>query len=254
MLQDESAQVRRQALKSAGILQVPELVPYIVPLLEPYFHRQLSPLHLPKVFERIATPLAFDKLLALYSSSGFEMRGKLLEALIRMLRNITVSGKQTSVIEGLVEQEMALFWQLSEQMSGLSAVQAYGEAAEVAGQIRSATCWLIFNLLALIYDHSTIRAVYANWTEGDVRQQANAMEIMDQLTQGKIRMELAKIMVAPGADMNTARSQAQLQKQLEWLNEQDDVWLRQVIRYAEYPDESDELKDHMDRIRLLRLR
>jgi len=277
LLQDESAQVRRLALKSAGILQVPELVPYIVPLLqyggtrkdaiealaayeekkiiqllEPYFHRQLSPLHLPKVFERIATPLAFDKLLALYFSSGFEMRGKLLEALIRMLRNITVSGKQTLVIEGLVEQEMALFWQLSEQMSGLSAVQAYGEVVEVAGQIRSATCWRIFNLLALIYDHSTIRAVYANWTEGDVRQQANAMEIMDQLTQGKIRMELAKIMAAPGADMNTARSQAQLQKQLEWLNEQDDVWLRQVIRYAEYPDESDELKDHMDRIRLLR--
>ncbi|SEC44443.1 Cyclic nucleotide-binding domain-containing protein [Paenibacillus sp. GP183] len=180
------------------------------------------------------------------------MRDKLLEALVRMLRSVTVADKQASVIEGLVEQEMELYWEISEQMAGLSAIQAYGEVAEVAGQIRSAVVWRIFQLLALIFDDSTIRAVYANWSEGDARQQANAMEIMDQLTKGQIRMELAKIMAMPTADMNGVRSESQLDKQLEWLNEQDDLWLRQIIRYAAYPDESDELKDHMDRIRLLR--
>lgn len=277
LLQDPSPQVRRRALRSAGVLQVPELIGYIVPmlqqggtrkeaiealaaydekklipLLDPYFGQELSPLHLPKVFERIATSPAFDKLLALYPSSGFEMRNRLLEALNRMSRNLKAAEKQTSYIEELIAQEMDFYWKLTEQLAGLSAVQRYGEVAEVGGQFKSAVVWRIFQLLALIQDSATIRAVYANWTEGDARQQANSIELMDQLMQGSIRIELAKIMEATGAVMNAARSASQLAEQLSWLNRQDDLWLRQVIRYAVNPDESEELKEHMDRIRLLR--
>ncbi|WP_373231484.1 cyclic nucleotide-binding domain-containing protein [Cohnella sp.] len=277
LLLDQSPRVRRRALRSAGVLQVPELVGYLVPmlqhggtrkdaiealagydekklipLLEPFFSREPSPVHLPKVFERIATTSAFDKLLDLYPSSGYEMRNKLLEALSRMLRSVKISEKQTSFIERLIMQDIEFYWKLTEHLTGLSAVERYGEVAEVGGQFRSVVMWRIFQLLALIHDSATIRSVYANWTEGDGRQQANAMEVMDQLTHGPIRIELAKVMEAKNVVMNAARSVTQLKEQLSWLNRQDDLWLHQVIRYAVNPDESDELKEHMDRIRLLR--
>jgi len=277
LLQDPSPRVRKRALRSAGILQVPELIGEIVPMLQhgdtrkdaiealamydekslipllaPYFEREPSPVHLPKVFERIATPTAFDKLLELYPSTGFEMRNRVLEALNRMLRSVELSEKQISYIEKLTMQEMDFYWQLTERLTGIRAVKRYEEVAEVGEQFRTVVVWRIFQLLALVYDFATIRAVYANWTNGDARQQANAMEVMDQLTHGPIRMELAKMMESSKAGMNAARSTAQLEEQLAWLNRQDDLWLRQVIRYAVNPEESNELKEHMERIRLLR--
>ncbi|MBJ6362492.1 Npt1/Npt2 family nucleotide transporter [Paenibacillus sp. GCM10012307] len=277
LLQDESAQVRKRALRSAGVLQVAELVPYIVPLLQygdtrkeailalagydekklfplldSYFKQTPFPLHLPKVFERIATPLAFEKLLAWYAFSNFEIRDKLLEALTRILRNITVSSKQTAVIHELVMQEIELYWNLSEQITGLSTIPAYEEVEKVASQLRSACVWRVFQLLSLIYDFSTIQAVYANWSGGDARQQANAMEVIDQLAHGQIRMEVAKVMAASGSGANSSRSEAQLKQQLDRLNQLDDLWLRQVIRFAVSPDESSELNMHMDRIHTLR--
>ncbi|MBM7567108.1 Npt1/Npt2 family nucleotide transporter [Paenibacillus sacheonensis] len=278
LLQDASPRVLRLALRSAEALQVRELVPYIVPLLqhgdtrknaidalaaydektivpllEPYFDGDHPVMHLPKVFERLATPAAFDMLLSRYAKSDFELRNKLLEALIRMQRSAgPPADKQVAVIERLAAAEMELYWQLSERMSGLGMAEAYHDAAEVAGQVQERTVWRIFQLLALVYDAATIQAVYANWSEGDARQQANAMEVMDQLTHGPIRMELARIMTSSGAAAVASRTEAQLAEQLAWLAAQGDEWLRQVIGFAMNPEGSDSLKDHMARIRMLR--
>jgi CRP-like cAMP-binding protein/ATP/ADP translocase/HEAT repeat protein len=277
LLQDSSPRVRRRALRSVGILQVPELIGYIVPMLQqgvtrkdaidalsmydetklipllhPYFRQESSPLHLPKVFERMASPSAFDKLIEVYPTSGFEMKNKLLEALNRMLRSVKVTEKQTMIIRQLVLQELDFYWKLTEQLTGLSNVRSYEEVAEAGEQLRSGVVWCIFQLLALIHDSATIRVVYANWTKGDVRQQANAMEVIDQVMNGPIRIELTKLMGASGAGMNTPRSAIQLEEQLSWLNQQDDVWLRQMIQFAVNPDESEERSEHMNRIRLLR--
>jgi CRP-like cAMP-binding protein/ATP/ADP translocase/HEAT repeat protein len=277
LLQDPSPRVRRRALRSVGILQVPELIGYIVPMLQQgvtrkdaiealsmydetklipwlhqYFRQEPSPLHLPKVFERMASPSAFNKLIEVYSSSDFEMKNKLLEALNRMLRSVKVTEMQTIIIRELVLQELDFYWKLTEHLTGLTDVQRYKEVAEVGEQFRSGVVWCIFQLLALIHDSATIRVVYANWTNGDARQQANAMEVMDQVTNGPIRIELTKLMGAAGAGMNAARSALQLEEQLLWLNRQDDLWLRQMIQFAVNPDESEERSEHMNRIRLLR--
>ena len=277
LLQDSSPRVRKQALRSVGILQVPELIEYIVPMLQTgftrndaiealsrydesklipnlvqYFRREPSPIHLPKVFERIASPAAFDKLIEVYPSSGYEMKNKLLEALNRMLRSVKVTEKQKNIIRELVLQEINYYWKLTEHLTGLSAVQRYAEVAEVGAQIRSGVIWRVFQFLSLLYDSATIRVVYANWTDGDARQQANAMEVLDQLTHGPIRMELSKMMGAAGMGMNAVRSEPQLEQQLRWLNRQDDLWLRQVIGYALHPDEFAERSELMKHIQLLK--
>lgn len=278
LLQDASPRVKRLALRSAGALQVPELVPYlvarlqqgatrkdaidalaaydertIVPLLAPYFDGDHQALHLPKAFERLATPAAFDMLLSRYPLSGLELRNRLLEALVRIGRGIgPATGKQAAAIEGLAAAEMELYWQLTERLVGLNAAEPYREAADAASQVRERTVWRIFQLLALVHGTATIQAVYANWTEGDARQQANAMEVMDQLTTGAIRMELARIMTAPSEAAGAARTEAQLSEQLAWLAKQDDPWLRQTIAYAVEPGASAALRDHMARIGMLR--
>lgn len=282
LLEDASPRVRRLAIRSAGELRVSELVPQLVPLLQQgatrkdaidalaaYEEKTIVPLlagyldggeaagrptmHLPKVFERIATPGAFETLLSHYAQSGFELRNKLLEALVHMRRSTgPASEKAAALVEKLALAEMELYWQLSEQSSGLGVDDVYRDAAEVAQQMQERVVWRIFQLLALLHDPATIQAVFANWSDGDARQQANAMEVMDQLTHGTMRMELARIMTSTGGAPIAARSEAQLLGQLGWLAELGDPWLREVIVCAIDPDASPELKEHMSRIQMLK--
>lgn len=277
LLEDVSPQVRREALRSAGKLQATELIEYLIPMLqhgstrmdaltalasyeeekliaslEPYFSMPTPPLHLPKVFERIASPLAYEKLLDIYPTSGHDMRDRLVEALGRIARHVKVSEEQMAHIEEIISQEVDGYWKLTDHLSGLSVKEHYEVVAETGDELRSSSVWRVFQLLALIYDYKTIQAVYANWKEGDVRQQANAMEVIDQLTHGMIRTELAKLMESTSSAMKAVRSQDQLIEQIMLLKQEDDEWLRKVIQHATNPDESDELKEHMERIGLLR--
>jgi CRP-like cAMP-binding protein len=224
----------------------------LLPLLAPYFEREAAPLHLPKVFERLATPAAYEMLLSVYPSSGHEMKNRVAEALSRIRRGIKVDGKQTAAVEALALQECELYWALNERLTGLDAVPSYGEVAVVGEQLRMATVWRLFQLLGLLYDAAAIRAVYANWTTGDARQQANAMEAVDQLTHGPVRIALAKLMNARKPAANVPVSPSGLAERLAWLNGLGDEWLRQTIRYAASPEAHGALKEHMERIRLLR--
>jgi len=277
LLEDASVRVRRRALVSAGALRVPELVPALVPmlrhggtrkeaidalaaygerellpLLEPYLLQQEPPPHLPKVLERMGTAGAFAKLLAVYPSVSLEMRSRLLEAMGPMRRNLAPDEGMKADIEALILQEIHFYWDLTDRLAGLSGNPRYGEVAEAGGQLRLAARQRIFQLLGLIHDAAAIRAAYAKWTAGDAREQAGAMELIDQLTRGQVRLELAKLMEAGRELSEESRAAADLDEQLGWLSRQDDGWLSQLIRHAASPDAAGGMGEHMERIRLLR--
>lgn len=264
LLKDDSPQVRKYAVQSAAMLGVTELVPYIVPLLPhnetrepavealaayekkailplltPYFEMDEVLLYLPKVFERIGGQAAFDVLAERYPASSFELRDKLLEAMARMRKGI--SFVDTKQMEAHIQLELELYWKFTSYQRDIAAVDGYREVAEAIEQSRLAMVKRIFQLLGFIHDASTISAVYVNWTEGQARQQANAAEVIDQLVQGSLRMELAKLMAAPqtiaastagagAAGIAAARDQAL--PNLTWLYDQGDEWLCQVIQFA----------------------
>jgi CRP-like cAMP-binding protein/ATP/ADP translocase/HEAT repeat protein len=253
LLQDTSPQVRVGALASAAILQVSELVPFIVPLLqnsetrqyaiealaayeekemlpllEPYFYAKDASLHVPKVCERIGTQRSFDLLISRYEPANFEMRDKVLESLLRMHKgNQRVDDKQ---IEALMMGEVKLYWQFAEHLAGIMGMEDGSELVEVIEQMRISICRRIFLLLSLMVEAKTVQAVFANWSEGDSRQQANSTEVMDQLLQGNIRTELARIMSASRKVSSTYAAGPTAEGHLIWLYEQGDEWLRQVIR------------------------
>jgi len=277
LLQDPSPRVRNRALRSAGVLQVPELIAYLVPMVEhgatrkeaidalaaydektlipmlqPYFTRGSAPLHLPAVFERKATPAAMNLLLETYPASDFEMKNRLLEALSRMRRGLEPTEMQKLRLQDILFEEISLYWNMTERLTGLSAVEGMKETVEVGLQSRSVIAWRMFQLLGLIYDFTTIRSVYAGWRSGEARQQANAMEVMDQLTQGSVRTEMSKFMGDSGVLAVVSLTGHQIKVQLDWLSMQDDPWLRQVIQHSLGTDETGELPEHMERIRQLR--
>ncbi|SEO35875.1 Npt1/Npt2 family nucleotide transporter [Paenibacillus sp. OV219] len=263
LLRDDSPQVRKYAVQSAALLGVTELVPHIVPLLThnetrepavealaayeekvilpllaPYFEMDAALLYLPKVFERIGGQAAFDVLMERYPASGFELRDKLLEAMSRMRKGISyIDAKR---IEMHIYLELDLYWKFTAYQRDMGGAEGYSEVAEAIEQSRLEMIKRIFQLLGFMYDASTISAVYVNWSEGQARQQANAAEVIDQLVQGNLRMELAKLMAAPriiapsaaGTGAGTAASREQSLPNLDWLYDQGEEWLCQVIQFA----------------------
>ncbi|MEF2247340.1 Npt1/Npt2 family nucleotide transporter [Paenibacillus sp. IITD108] len=277
LLQDDSPQVLHQAIRSAGQLRAPELVPYVVPLLqrgevrkdaietlasgkpeqavallEPYFHQEQPLLHLPKVFERMAAAPAFDKLLSLYGGSCIEMRNAMTESLVRLQRHVHANHKYNSIVEGLIVLELNLYWGLGNHTEGLLSVPGYEEITELVIKHRKETVRRIFHLLSLIHDAATIRAVYANWSGGDARKQANAMELIDQLVRGQLRLHMVKLMNDGDPELRAARTAEQIAGQLRWLETLGDRWLNRLIAYAADPLASDGLQALMKQIDILR--
>jgi CRP-like cAMP-binding protein/ATP/ADP translocase len=252
LLKDPSPQVRRRALDSASKLLVPELVPYLVellldsqarrqaidalaaydettilPLLDRYFQGGASALHLPKVYERIGSQAAFDKLLLQYGSAGYELRSSLLEALLRMRKSIDrVDEKQ---VETLVLEEIGDYRTYAEQRTALQKQAVYADVLHTVEQLRDAMIERVFGLLGLLYEPRTLQAVLLSWRKGDARQQANAAEVIDQLLHGRVRMELGKVM---SADEIKSRMPVSAEDQLLWLYEQQVEWLCYVIQFA----------------------
>ena len=255
LLQDPSVQVRVQALQSAGVLRVPELIPFIVPLLqagstrepalaalagydEKVLLKQLEPfllgpapaLHLPRLYERIGTQRAFDKLLAEYEQFTADMREKVLESLLRL--KAQVNRIERPLIEGFINHEISLYWQTTEHGLKSGAGAEFDDLVAAYEQMKAHVLVRIFHLLALLYDAKTIGAVYTNWQGSDIRRQANAMEVIDQLLQGPLRTALNRIMAArhtlPGGPGPSGPANAHLL----WLYTHGDDWLRQVMHHA----------------------
>jgi CRP-like cAMP-binding protein/HEAT repeat protein len=256
LLEDPSTHVQNYALKSAAVLRVPELVPLLIPLLQqgatrqraiealsayeekvilpllvPYLASDEAIIHLPIVFERIGTKRAFDILLHNYDPLSSDLREKALESLVRMYQGI---GKvDTKLVERYILEEVSLYWGFIEHGKGLGEEDEFAEAFEAVEQIKAHILVRIFQLLSLIYEAKTVYAIQANWGGNDVRQQANAAEVVDQLLQGALRTEMTKIMLASPIK-RTQTDLNELDISLTWLYSQKELWLNQVIQLAAY--------------------
>lgn len=255
LLKDPSPQVRRRALDSASKLRVPELVPYLVellldsearrqaidaissydekdilPLMERYLQTAAASLHLPKVYERIGSQAAFDKLLMQYRPASYELRSSILEALVRMRKS--VGRVDESQVEALIMEEIDDYRKYAEQRTALLGQEAYADILQTVEKLRESMVERVFRLLSLVHDPLTLQAVHLHWKEGDARQQANAAELMDQLLHGRVRMELLRIMSPDGAEARSARGHEEAEEQLLWLYEQQVDWLCYVIQFA----------------------
>ncbi|SFM23434.1 ATP/ADP translocase [Paenibacillus sp. 1_12] len=254
LLKDNSSQVRIGALESAAALQVLELVPYIVPLLDSsetrryavaalaaYEERQILPLlesymaepslalYLPQVYERIGSQRSFDMLVSRYGPADIEIRDKILEALQRMNKeHWRVDEKQ---IEQLILEEVQLYWKFAEHGAGVSGMEDSSDILLIIEQTRLSVCRRIFQLLSLMMEPKTVQAVFASWSSGDGRQQANSTEVMDQMLQGNLRTELARMMSSPRTLSNTPLPALLQDEPLIWLYEHGDPWLRHRIHY-----------------------
>ncbi|THF81747.1 Npt1/Npt2 family nucleotide transporter [Cohnella fermenti] len=254
LLKDESPDVRIAAISSAGALRVPELVVELVrllddgesrrfavealaaygeaallPRLEGSFDKKPEPLHLPKVLERLGTVRAFEMLLARYEAASPEMKEKLLEAMVRMHRGQAWAEEKD--VTRLVLAEIQDGARVIALASGYAGRTEYEEMLQAVRQLRSAAESRVFRLLSLVHDPRTIGAVYAGWSEGDARQQANAAEVMDQLLQAELRTEVARLMSAPRT-LASPQGVEPSERTLAELGERGDEWLRLTIGLA----------------------
>ncbi|MFC5469280.1 Npt1/Npt2 family nucleotide transporter [Cohnella suwonensis] len=254
LLRDESADVRRNALRSAAKLAVAELVTHIVPLLrdsrtrreaidalaafegkvvlpmlEFYLSGDSPSLHVPKVLERIGTQSAFAVLLRNYETVGHEMRDKLLEAMVGMRTKDTVVDYKD--IERLAFMELGDYGQFAERAGWTPEDSADAEVLNAVERLRFMMIRRVFQLLGLVYDPKTIDAVFSGWSEGDARRQANAAEVIDQLLHGDLRLELTRWMLA-NKESAAGKGGMAKEDQLSWLSENGDEGLRELVRYA----------------------
>ncbi|MBP1991388.1 Npt1/Npt2 family nucleotide transporter [Paenibacillus eucommiae] len=271
LLTDSSQRVRQRALESAAVLRVPELVNYIVPLLnssvtrqtaiealagyedtvidllfEPYWAGADTPLQLPKVYEFMGTQRAFDILLRNYRSASAELRMNIIES----LTHLHESGKKADhpIIEGLIIEETDLYGFFVEQGKGFEAVEGYKEVAEAIQHIRANIVERIFSLLGLIYDVKTVNAVYSNWKHGDVRRQANASEVIDQLLHGDLRARITRVMSLVTTSKAMQIDMGRLQSSLVRMYEKQDAWLNQCIKAVLAQNHGTGLKLHVPEI------
>lgn len=254
MLQDASPEVRRCALGSAGQLAVPELVPHIVPLLresrtrgqaiealaayedrlvlpllEPYLTGESAAAHVPLALERIGTQAAFAMLLKRYGEASFDMRDRLLDAMIGMQPEpLQVDA---AVVERLALTELVQYGEFADNLDWKPRRASDAELREAAEQARASIMRRVFGLLGLAHGANTIDAVYLGWSEGDARRQANAAEVMDQLLHGELRTELTRWMLAPRSAAGDSEK-AVKKEQLIWLYEHGDEMLREAIRFS----------------------
>ncbi|WEK53538.1 MAG: Npt1/Npt2 family nucleotide transporter [Candidatus Cohnella colombiensis] len=275
MLSDASEQVKISALHSAKLLTIPELIPHIVPLLKdsttrqqaiealavyneadilrvltPYMYSEDNHHHIPLVIERFASQTAFDALLERYEHLTTDMRDKVLESVTRMKDNLCFI--QPVYGERLITGEIETFWAYVEHSEQIPKVNELAWINKEMDEIKVRQIRTIFQLLAIVYDTQTINRVYVNWATGDVRQQANAAEAIDQLLNGKLRTEMVKIMDYKAPIHNEQSDSIVINEQLEWLYRQGDSWLRCLIdqvRNVE-TDQSTEAEP-LERVRLL---
>ena len=178
------SQTRREAIEAFAAYE--EKI--ILSLLEHYLADNAALLHVPKVLKRIGTQLAFHLLLCHYSTALYDMKDRLLEAMIGMDREKLLI--DTKEVERLTLQELERYGKFAEHMNWMPNQVGEVDIQETVEAIRASIIRRVFHLLGLMYDGHTMDAVYDGWWNGDVRQQANAAEVMDQLLQGELGAEL----------------------------------------------------------------
>ncbi|SDD77599.1 ATP/ADP translocase [Paenibacillus sp. UNCCL117] len=258
LLQDESAQVRVRALESAAVLQVPELVQAIVPLLSygstrapalhalasyeeavilpllgPYLQEAGHPAapFLPQALALIGGQRASSLLLSVYGKADEELRGRLLDALVAIRAEAGFSPDEGAgtTAEDCAAAELERYWLYAHASEALAAAPELAEIAAAADEARLRTAERIFGLLALSYDPQTMKAVHVNWSGTDARRQASAAEVVDQLVSGRLRSSIAQMMAHASRPLAEQPDQATVHTHIAGLLETGEVWLRSVI-------------------------
>ncbi|MGG1639475.1 Npt1/Npt2 family nucleotide transporter [Paenibacillus sp. NRS-1760] len=275
MFEDSSHLVRIRALESASILRVPELVRFIIPLLDdskvrlqataaltsydeaiiiPILESRMTAkelnLHLPRVLEEIGTQAALDALLRHYLLFSSELREKTLESATRIHAGTNQVDKKHA--EHLIDQEISYYFKWVEQLALIGNTNRMSDLAEAIEQMRVRHVKRIFQLLAFLYDSRSIHAVYANWQDGNARQQANAIEVIDQLLKGKLRTDMTKIISSSSTPGEEAPSELHVKESIQWFYDQSDPWINLNIDYLTQSDDKLEQDSLMKQIHLLK--
>ncbi|MDF2670145.1 MAG: hypothetical protein K0R67_2451, partial [Paenibacillus sp.] len=205
----------------------------IEPLLKPYLTSEEASLHIPKIFEQIGTQRAFDVLLQSYKLVSGDVRTSMLESMTRMHDNGRYA--TSSVVEKLISEEARVIEQLIESSAGLESVPELFEISDAVKQLRRTIARRVFGLLALLYDSKVIHAVHTNWADGDVRRQANAAEVIDQLLHGEIRSTISRLMAhteSPRAEKLTDQRVIENRLLALQLIDHGDAWLSTCLKAA----------------------
>lgn len=152
----------------------------------------------------------------------------------------------------MIHQEISYYFEWVEQSKALGHSDHMTELSEAIEQMRLRHVKRIFQLLAFLYDSKAIHAVHANWKDGDARQQANAVEVIDQLLKGKLRADMTKIISSTYVPSYEAPSALREEKTLRWFYDQGDPWLNVSIDYLTASEESREQHTLMKQIHLLK--
>jgi len=252
LLQDPKIPVRVLAIESAAILCVPELVAYLVPqllqsttrlktiealaayndqeiviLLEPYLHEPEINYYLPSVFERIGTQQAFEILLRHYEKYNSDLRNKVVVSFTKMIRENC--RMDAGIGERLILQEIAFYWEYSKHMTDIKNNRDFAVIMDALKYNGEQLIQRIFHLLGLIFDAKTIQAVYTNWSKGDARQHANAVEIIDQLVKGTLRTEIIKLMSHSHLHNENLQSPKVIESAVIWFYQQGEAYLNHLI-------------------------
>lgn len=275
MFEDSSHLVRIRALESASTLRVPELVQFIIPLLDdskvrlqataaltsydeaiiiPILESRMTAkelnLHLPRVLEEIGTQAALDALLRHYLLFSSELREKTLESATRIHAGTNQVDKKHA--EHLIDQEISYYFKWVEQLALIGNTDRMSDLAEAIEQMRVRHVKRIFQLLSFLYDSRSIHAVYANWQDGNARQQANAIEVIDQLLKGKLRTDMTKIISSSSTPGEEAPSELHVKEAIQWFYDQNDPWINLNIDYLTQSDDKLEQDSLMKQIHLLK--
>lgn len=152
----------------------------------------------------------------------------------------------------MIDQEISYYFKWVEQLALIGNTDRMSDLAEAIEQMRVRHVKRIFQLLSFLYDSRSIHAVYANWQDGNARQQANAIEVIDQLLKGKLRTDMTKIISSSSTPGEEAPSELHVKEAIQWFYDQNDPWINLNIDYLTQSDDKLEQDSLMKQIHLLK--
>jgi HEAT repeat protein len=264
MLDDVSEAVNISALKAAGSIRHPALVPHMIkklalsataapardalvrfgPGIEPLLEQVLASeqqlqirIEVPKILRQIGTTASAEALLSHVSEENDHVRGSVYKALARLHTNRVPIPVERSAIDVAIEDELrrtfTLFtvrYDILNSGDGNLLVQALTERLNY-------TLDRLFFLFTLIYPGQDMQTVREALDSDDQRLRANAIELLDSFADREIKGLLLPLVEAPDNKiLSLAEQQLQVtsrseEERLHELAQHSDRWLQACALY-----------------------